>query len=221
MKFDYAGIGEVSDLLGLSRTSVQRLVDANELIAFKTAGGHRRVLRTSIEAFKKKMEVNLQAPDSAVTAIPVSGGLTRDFPVLVVEEDQAAAMVLVKSLTSRCPDAKIALATDWLDAVLCLGRMRPRILIMTLSLRPAEGIDGLAFLRMVATRQEYQSIPIVVSSDLSPAELAAKGGVPPNVLLFEKPLNLDRLEGFIDAHAQFYLPPPKRKLHWINGLWAD
>jgi excisionase family DNA binding protein len=40
----------LSDLLGISRTSVQKMVDSGLLRAMRTAGGHRRILRSSVLA---------------------------------------------------------------------------------------------------------------------------------------------------------------------------
>ena len=44
------------------------------------------------------------------------------------------------------------------------------------------------------------------------------GGLPANTVFFEHPLNLDRLTGFIEAHAQLYLPALNRKLHGVSGI---
>ena len=52
MTVDYVGIGEAAKILALSRTSIQKLVDSGQLAAVKTTGGHRRILRESIEELK-------------------------------------------------------------------------------------------------------------------------------------------------------------------------
>jgi excisionase family DNA binding protein len=205
MNFDYAGIGEASQLLGLSRTSVQRLVDTNELSAFKTVGGHRRILRASIEAFRMKRDYGGQ-PEWTIANNPVGPKLGRYFPVLVVEGNADEAAVLVKSLAARCPETKLTVATDWLEAALCIGRARPRILIMNLNLLASEGFENLAFIKMLAARLEYQSIKMVVYSQLRCAEFQIRDGLPVDTVFFEHPLNFDRLKGFIEAHYQLYRP---------------
>lgn len=48
---DYCGTTEAAEILGLSVTAVQKLIDSNELVAWKTNGGHRRTTRKSIEEF--------------------------------------------------------------------------------------------------------------------------------------------------------------------------
>jgi excisionase family DNA binding protein len=202
MNFDFAGIGETSQLLGLSKTSVQRLVDTNELMAFKTVGGHRRVLRASIEAFQMKMVVGSPQHKWGTANKSVSPGLRGDFPVLVVEGDADRAELLVKSLASCYLKIRFTVATDWLEAAFYISRTRPRILIMNLSLHPTDGFESLAFIKMVAARPEYQSIVMVVCSELGFAEFEIQGGVPANTVFFEHPLNFDRLKGFIEAHAQ-------------------
>ena len=46
-------VNEVSKMLGISESSVRRLVDAGKLPAQTTAGGHRRFLRADVEALSR------------------------------------------------------------------------------------------------------------------------------------------------------------------------
>jgi hypothetical protein len=43
---------------------------------------------------------------------------------------------------------------------------------------------------------------LIAISGLSETEIAARGGLPPNVLFFPKPLDLSRIRGYANAHLQ-------------------
>lgn len=207
MTMNYVGIGEAAQILGLSRTSLQKLVDSGQLAAVKTTGGHRRILRGSLEDLNQKMGPKamlrlatpshqagniLSSPDACV-------GRPDEVHVLIVEDDAASAAVLVGIFKKHYPDVKCTVATDGLDAVLRLERIRPRILITDLNMQP---FDGFRLINMVSVRSEYHSLAIVAISGLNDKVIEKRGGLPFNVLLFPKPLSVDRLRGFLDAHVQ-------------------
>jgi excisionase family DNA binding protein len=203
---DFVGIGEATKMLGLSRTSIQKLVDSGKLPAVKTNGGHRRILRSSIEALNQKMghKAMLRLASSQPGSLQCMPGLDADqeqIHVLVVEDDEPTASLLVALFETHYPDIKYTLASDGLDAVLQLERMRPRILITDLSMEP---FDGFRLLNMVFSRTEYQGISTIVISGLSETEIQKRGGLPPEVLFLPKPISIERLRGFLDAHVQIH-----------------
>jgi len=203
---DFVGIGEATKMLGLSRTSIQKLVDSGKLPAVKTNGGHRRILRSSIEALNQKMghKAMLRLASSQQGSLQRMPGQEADqeqIHVLVVEDDEPTASLLMALFETHYPDIKYTLASDGLDAVLQLERMRPRILITDLSMEP---FDGFRLLNMVISRSEYQGISTIVISGLSDTEIQKRGGLPPEVLFLPKPISLERLRGFLDAHVQIH-----------------
>jgi len=206
MTMDFVGIGEATKMLGLSRTSIQKLVDSGKLPAVKTNGGHRRILRSSIEALNQKMghKAMLRLASSQQGSLQRMPGQEADqeqIHVLVVEDDEPTASLLMALFETHYPDIKYTLASDGLDAVLQLERMRPRILITDLSMEP---FDGFRLLNMVISRSEYQGISTIVISGLSDTEIQKRGGLPPEVLFLPKPISLERLRGFLDAHVQIH-----------------
>jgi excisionase family DNA binding protein len=204
---DYVGIGEAARLMALSRTSMQKLVDAGEVSAIKTAGGHRRILRSSLM---------LKVPGNPAPA-PLTGSRlgrrhddarllkspslprTDSLLVLIVEDDAATAALLEATLAPYAPQMTTLTAADGLDAVLLSERSRPDILITDLNMQP---FDGFKLIQVVAARSEYKNMLLIVISGMPEREIAARGGLPHNVLFFPKPLDLSRLKGFADAHLQ-------------------
>lgn len=199
-------------MLGLSRTSLQKLVDSGKIAAVKTAGGHRRLARDAIDAVNQKAGpkavVGLMEPPSAR-----SGGLADDQPqvltVLLVEDDAATAAFIASMFADFYPGVNLLLATDGLDAVLMIERNRPQILITDLNMKP---FDGFRLLQLVTRRPEYQSVALVVISGMSEQEINRRGGLPLNVLFLRKPLELQRLRGFVDAHIQISFASAQRAL---------
>ena len=94
------------------------------------------------------------------------------------------------------------IATDGLDAVMQLERIRPNLLITDLNMEP---FDGFRLLSMMGSHAEYCSISTLVLSGLSMEEIERRGGLPPGVLFFPKPINMERMRGFLDAHVQIHL----------------
>ena len=201
------GIGEASKRLGLSRTSIQKLVDSGQLIAVKTAGGHRRILQSSLDQLDEKMgpkAMHRLAAGSKNAGSPLPNAKSLRTPaselaVLIVEDDAVASTSIASSLSELYPEITCVVATDGLDAVLHLERKRPGVLITDLNMTP---FDGFRLLKLVSSRAEYQAMSIVVISGLSDQQIEEQGGLPTNVLFYPKPLNMDRLNGFFDAHIQ-------------------
>lgn len=196
------GIGEASRILGLSRTSLQKLVDSGRIPAVKTTGGHRRLTRAAVNAVSQntgpKALLRLFEPLADGTSA-LADDAPDELTVLVVEDDAATAALIASMFEDCYPDVTLLLATDGLDAVLKLERKRPRILITDLNMKP---FDGFKLLQLVTQRPEYQSVALVVLSGMSDEEIEQRGGLPPNALFLRKPLELQRLRGFVDAHVQ-------------------
>ncbi len=206
MTMDFVGIGEATKMLGLSRTSIQKLVDSGKLPAVKTNGGHRRILRSSIEALNQKMghKAMLRLASAQPGSLHHLSDLHADqeqIQVLIVEDDEPTYSLLVALFETHYPDIKCTVAIDGLDAVLQLERVRPRILITDLNMEP---FDGFRLLNLVFSHSEYQSISTIVMSGLSDTEIQQRGGLPPEVLFLSKPISMERLRGFLDAHVQLH-----------------
>ena len=207
MTVDFVGIGEAAQILGLSRTSLQKLVDSGQLPAVKTNGGHRRILRSAIDALDQKMgpKAMLRLAGLKQGNEP-SGRLNQQAPskvvnVLIVEDDEVSAVTLVSMFENHYPQVRCTIATDGLDAVMQLERIRPNLLITDLNMEP---FDGFRLLSMMGSHAEYSYISTLVLSGLSREEIDRRGGLPPGVLFFPKPINMERMRGFLDAHVQIH-----------------
>ena len=176
---------EAARLLGVSPTTVQSMVERGDLQAWKTNGGHRRIVRASIDALREaRSDGGPRRPASAPAL------------VLVVEPD-AAARQRVDAALARWPGpVRLLWADDAFDALVLTERHRPDVLVTDV---PDAPVDGLAWLRRIRAAREYRRTTIVVSTALDDAALRARGGLPPGVVRHERPVPLEALRGIVEA----------------------
>lgn len=198
----FLGIGEAAKLLGLSKTSLQKLVDAGKIPAVKTAGGHRRLSREAVEAVNSTTGPLSLLGQVHPLLVRQNNDKTGALTVLLVEDDAPTAALLTNVFKDFFPSARLLLATDGLDAILLLERDCPQVLITDLSMEP---FDGFRLLQLLTRRVEFQAIALVAISGMSEQEIAQRGGLPSHVLFLNKPIDLQRLRGFVDAHVQLRL----------------
>ena len=66
---DYCGTTYAAKLLGLSVGTIQTLVEKNELQAWKTQGGHRRISMPSIREYQRKhnmLTIQTELPEGSI-----------------------------------------------------------------------------------------------------------------------------------------------------------
>jgi len=105
-------------LLGVSVGTVQLWVESGLLQAWKTAGGHRRVLRDSIESLLH----NKPAAPMLNKATAVSGPGPRRLRVLVVEDDASLLRLYETRLGRWGIPTELTLMNNAISALLHMGR---------------------------------------------------------------------------------------------------
>lgn len=181
---------EAAQLLGVSVGTVQLWVESGLLQAWKTAGGHRRVMRDSLERLLHKAPLAAPALPPAAAA-PAQAQDGRRLSVLVVEDD-ASLLRLYQARIGAWPMAPLVEATsNGFAALLSMGRACPDLLITDLRM---PGMDGFAMLRALEKTPEAADTRIVVVSGLEPTAIAAQGGLPSAIELLGKPVPFERLQ---------------------------
>jgi len=175
---------QAADLLGLSTTSVQKLVLAGELEAWVTSGGHRRVFRDSVEKL------------ALVRSTAAAADAARSLRVLVADADTAHVQQMRELLSNCDPPVELTVASDAVQALILLERLRPDLVLTDLVLEP---FDGIHLIKALAADPAYQGIRVVVVTALSAAQRAAAKPLPDWVTVYPKPLAQQRLLGYLDA----------------------
>lgn len=177
---------EASTLLGVSVGTVQLWVESGLLQAWKTAGGHRRVMRDSVESLLHKAP----QPVMAQTNGSVPPNQPHKLHVMVVEDDPALLRLYQANLSRWPMQPKVTCLDNAVSALMMLGRGGPDLLIADLNM---PGMDGFSMLRVLSKAPEMARTTIVVVSGLDAVAIAARGGLPDGIEVLSKPIPYDRL----------------------------
>ena len=183
---DYCGTTYAAKLLGLSVGTIQTLVEKNELQAWKTQGGHRRISMPSIRDYQKKHNM-LMSP-----------GENREYRlrVLLVEDDPVTRDML-RDFCNRCEmPVDCTAMSSGLEALIDMASIQPDVLIADLNM---PGVDGFELLRTLKHSTQFQRMTCLVISALSEEEIAARGGLPEGTIFMAKPVNMQWFNGFFTA----------------------
>jgi len=176
---DVCSTREAADRLGVSLRTVQLWSEAGLLRAWKTPGGHRRILNVSIDELLQRR--------NGVGARRAPGG---DFQVLIVEDEPDFRQLFELHLRSWGLPIHLTSVPSGFDALLQIGASRPDLLITDLRM---PGIDGFEMLRALKASGAISELDIIVVTALTEHTIAERGGLPPGVTVLYKPLRFAEL----------------------------
>jgi len=110
---------------------------------------------------------------------------TQTPTILVVEDDESTGEVLTLAISQETP-YHLVLAQNGHDALQALQRCKMNLLILDYRL---PDITGIELYDRIRTINESKVIPTILMSATNPSEEIA----PRNIVLIEKPFELDRL----------------------------
>ncbi|MFM7009868.1 MAG: response regulator [Betaproteobacteria bacterium] len=183
---DYCGTTYAAKLLGLSVGTIQTLVEKNELQAWKTQGGHRRISMPSIREYQRKHNMLTTAADARDNRLRV----------LLVEDDPVTREML-RDFCNRCAmPVDCTAMSSGLEALIDIASIQPDVLIADLNM---PGVDGFELLRTLRNNPQFNKMTSLVVSALSPEEIEARGGLPEGTIFMAKPVNMHWFNGFFAA----------------------
>jgi excisionase family DNA binding protein len=181
---NYCGTSYAAKFLGLSVGTIQALVEKQELQAWKTQGGHRRISMQSIQDFQNKSNMGLQK------SISQSDPRLR---VLLVEDDDITREMLRGICDSASIPVDCTAMSSGMEALIDISGIHPHILITDLDM---PGIDGFELLRILRQNPQFESMVILALSALSAEEVQVRGGLPEGSIFMPKPVKADWFNGF-------------------------
>ena len=183
---DYCGTSYAAKLLGLSVGTIQNLVEKNELQAWKTQGGHRRISMQSIREYQRRHNI--------VTT--VADAVSHHLKVLLVEDD-AVTREMLRTICNNCevPIDCTAMSSG-LEALIDIASIMPDVLIADLNM---PGVDGFQLLKTLRLNPLFSRMTTLVISALTPYEIEQRGPLPEGVIFISKPVNPQWLTGFFAA----------------------
>lgn len=183
---DYCGTSYAAKLLGLSVGTIQNLVEKNELQAWKTQGGHRRISMHSIREYQRRHNI----------ALAVTTNAQHHLKVLLVEDDDVTREML-RIICQNCEvPVDCTAMSSGLEALIDITSIQPDVLIADLNM---PGVDGFELLRTLKQNPMFSRMTALAVTALSPEEVEARGSLPEGVIYVSKPVNAQWLTGFFAA----------------------
>ena len=174
---------EAAKALGICVRTTQLWVESGRLRAWKTPGGHRRILCESVNEILRERENEL--------GVSIHG-----FDVLVVEDERIQRQTLQSMLGKISPGITVRTAYNGVEGLIKIGEKQPQLLITDLMM---PGLDGFHLLNTLIASPLVRPLRIVVITGLRPEEISERGGLPEGVITFHKPLDTTALVAMVRA----------------------
>ena len=141
----YLTTGKVGEMLEVSPAAIKKWIQQGKLAAFRTPGGHFRILADEFERFQKTHGFGT--------------GTGEPLRVLVVDDQLDVAEVIVASLRAFHPRARLETAANGFEGLLKVGTFRPDVLLLDLSM---PGMDGFEVCRQIKRDPLIRDTKVVV-----------------------------------------------------------
>lgn len=184
---EYCSTTQAAKMLGISVGTVQQLVETGKLQAWKTTGGHRRILLQSVEAL-------LASPSGE--SQNVLEKTIQQLSVYIVEDDLVLLKSYQKLIEKTQLPVQLSLFDNGLDAMLKIGSTFPDILILDLEVPFIDGFEMLNRLQNIAVNKTKH---ILVITGLTETEISQKNLLLNSITLLKKPVNPAFIEGYLKA----------------------
>lgn len=188
---------EAARLLGVSVRTAQLWVEDGRLQAWKTPGGHRRILMGSVGRLLEERQ---------------RAGLGGQAPlgVLVLRENPEARSALQSRLAALLPDCAVVGAGDGFEGLIRMGEMAPTVVITDL------GVTGLDFFRMIEAlvahaRDRAMLVVVLVASEAD--RLGVRARLPDEVVIVEAALDSGELTVMVRAFLRNWRRENERSGH--------
>jgi excisionase family DNA binding protein len=193
---EYCGTSYAAKLLNLSVGSIQSLVEKNELIAWKTQGGHRRISIESIYQYQNRANLSPKAPNH-------NGHYLK---VMVVEDDDNTRAMYQAHFDEWDLPLDAILQASAIEALLDIPVVNPQVLVTDLRM---PGIDGVEMLRQLSAHPQYAHLAVIVITGLSEEEISSYGELPAGTQMLRKPIDMGWLKGYFQAMLSLRTPLKK------------
>jgi len=178
---------DAADRLSVSLRTVQLWSEAGLLRAWKTPGGHRRILTSSVDQLLQRRggEIARRAHDG-------------NYQVLIVEDEPDFRRLFELHLRSWELPLELQSVPSGFDALVRIGASRPDLLITDLRM---PGIDGFEMLRALKSSGAIGEIEVIVVTALTDHTINERGGLPEGVTVLHKPLRFGELRRHLDERV--------------------
>ena len=180
---------EAAKILGVSLRTVQLWVENGVLSAWKTAGGHRRIVRASLDEILQRKKDAIDQQDSSKVQVDKSR-----MKLLIVEDSSELLTLYRRHITLWNLPLLLLTAADGYDGLFQIGQNQPDFIISDLEM---PGMDGVRMIWALHEQPDLKKKDLVVVTALTTEEIIARGGLPDNVRVFSKPIPFDELKSMV------------------------
>ncbi len=177
---DFVSTQQAAKLLSVSIRTVQSWVAKGVLPAWKTPGGHCRILRSEIDNRLHEKQQFIDGSDKEKTV-----------NVLVIEDEPVLLELYRFRIEAWKMPLKLNMATDGFEGLILAGKCNPDIIITDLMM---PGMDGFQMLKALEQNKDQNNTRIIVVTSLSNEEIETRGSLPDNILVLNKPVPFELLE---------------------------
>ena len=184
---DYLSTRDVAKLLNVAVSTIQSWTDNGLLRAWTTAGGHRRIEKSSVEKLLHKQQsiLNEKSDDKKIS-------------IVVVEDNEQELKIYEQQFALWSVNANVYINKDGYSGLLAVGKISPDVIITDL-LMP--NMNGFEMIKAIKENTDLKNSLIIVVSALTADEIKIRGGLPSDVLVFSKPLPFNELETLINKRV--------------------
>lgn len=188
MRPEFVTTRKASNMLGVAVRTVQLWAENGSLVAWKTEGGHRRIVRKSVD-------VLLAQQQAAIEEYSRRGQLT----MLVVDDDPVYLELVRLKVNEWAMPITLISASDGFDGLLKIGENKPGVVLVDLRM---PGMDGFQMIRRLKAYSGTAEILTIVMTGLSDEDIEANGGLPQDVPVLKKPLLFDELAALVQESIE-------------------
>jgi excisionase family DNA binding protein len=183
---------EAAQLLDVSQRTIQNWVDTGKLKLTKTAGGHRRLMKSDVDAFFALRE---SAPPDAWPAMGATEPPSTDeLRVLIVEDDRTLSRLYELKFNEFAIPHKLYLAPNGYQGLLLARRYCPHLIITDLNMPEMNGLQLIQEIRKTANLKDSK---IVLTTGLEIINIVKMGGVPEGIIFLPKPISFQTVEAIL------------------------
>jgi excisionase family DNA binding protein len=190
-------VGIVAEYFGVTEVTIKNWVDAGQLLAARTVGGHRRIAASSVAKLLEEQ------------GRPVPAGLARRKPLIVLLDGDANWTKNVRRMLSA--RARVEVESDPFAGLLLVARLQPDVVVIDVNLQHGDGKRMAA-----ALRNDSQTKPIdVIAIGATPADgknvatLVSSGARGSGSLAYYRRGDHDAIVEAVMQRADRPQPPPR------------
>lgn len=184
----YCSTTYAGKLLGLSCTSIQSLVEKGDLVAWRTQGGHRRILMSSLIDYQESRHITRYKEFLSFEKIKV----------LILTDDEQTRNTLTNICKEKESIIECTAIPSAIEALIDINKISPNLLIIDLDMT---AIDGIKLLQEIRNYSMLKNLVIVAISANSHEKITQNEDFPQDITFLNKPVDELWLSGFLSAFA--------------------